>query len=136
MWHDMFPLGRAEDVPISYVTNGVHLPTWMAPPMRSLLTEAFGLGWERRAADPVMWQQVDEIPDDRALAGPHRAAQRAGRHHPAQGRRRPPRSGRGPRLLHGRPSQAFDPEALTLGFARRLATYKRLNLLVHDASPG
>jgi starch phosphorylase len=133
MWHDMFPLGRAEDVPISHVTNGVHLPTWMAPPMRALLTEAFGPDWERSAADPVMWQQVDQIPA--AELWRVREEQRAELVTTIRRKVVIDRLARGEDLdFSTAGSDAFDTGTLTFGFARRLATYKRLNLLVHDAA--
>ncbi len=61
MWHEMFPDEPVDRVPISHVTNGVHLPTWMAPPMRAVLTRHFGEGWERHATDPDLWKGVEAI---------------------------------------------------------------------------
>ena len=61
MWRPLFPAGT--DVPIGHVTNGVHLPTWMAAPMRELLHRHLGQGWERRAVDPATWEPVENIPD-------------------------------------------------------------------------
>ena len=107
--------------------------------MRALLTERFGEGWERHASDPVMWKQVDDDPDD---GGSGRSAASSARELvtlvQAQGRRRPPLAGRGHRLRPSRRARPSTPAFLTVGFARRLATYKRLNLLVHntDARPG
>ncbi len=132
MWHELFPLVSTDQVPITHVTNAVHLPTWMAPPMRRLLTECFGEGWERHASDPVMWKQVDQL-DDEALWAV-RCEQRENLVY--QVRRKVPvdRLSRGEDIdfvTAGR--ESFDANFLTLGFARRLATYKRLNLLVYDA---
>jgi glycogen phosphorylase len=132
MWHEMFPLGSTDDVPISHVTNAVHLPTWMAPPMRTLLTECFGDGWERHASDPVMWKQIDDIDDERLWAV--RCAQRDELVYAVRRKVVVDRLARGEDIdfvQSGR--EAFDPSYLTVGFARRLATYKRLNLLVHNA---
>ncbi len=132
MWHEMFPLGSTDEVPISYVTNAVHLPTWMSPPMRELLTECFGQGWERHASDPVVWKQVEDL-DDEALWRV-RCQQRELLVRLVRRKVVVDRLSRGEDIdfvLAG--SQAFDSEYLTVGFARRLATYKRLNLLVHDA---
>lgn len=131
MWHEMFPREATEDVPITHVTNGVHLPTWMAPPMRALLTEHLGEGWESRAADAAMWKRVDEIPDEDLWAARRRMREEL----VAMLRRKVviDRLARGEDIefVHAA-AEAFDPDHLTVGFARRLATYKRLNLLVHD----
>ncbi|HEY8081109.1 MAG TPA: alpha-glucan family phosphorylase [Acidimicrobiales bacterium] len=132
MWHEMFPLGSTDEVPISYVTNAVHLPTWMAPQMRALLTEHFGEGWERHASDPVVWKQIDDISDEELWKV--RCAQRDELVQLVRRKVVVDRLARGEDIdfiQAGR--DAFDPTFLTLGFARRLATYKRLNLLVHDA---
>ncbi len=132
MWRDLYPATLPEDgVPIGHVTNGVHVPTWIGDPMRRLLDERLGAGWIERAGDPATWAGVDEL-DDAALA----AARRAQRERLiALLRERIPRE----RLARGeerayaeQAAHAFDPEALTIGFARRVATYKRLVLLVQD----
>jgi len=132
MWHEMFPLGSTDDVPISYVTNAVHLPTWMAPPMRALLTEHFGEGWERHASDAGLWKHVDDIPDDALWKV--RCSQRDELVRLVRRKVVVDRLARGEDIDFVQAGRdAFDPTYLTLGFARRLATYKRLNLLVHDA---
>jgi glycogen phosphorylase len=132
MWHEMFPLGSTDDVPITHVTNAVHLPTWMAPPMRRLLTECFGEGWERHASDPGLWKRVDDL-DDEALWAV-RCEQRENLVYQVRRKVTVDRLARGEDIDFVEAGRdAFDPDYLTLGFARRLATYKRLNLLIHDA---
>ncbi|HEV3212411.1 MAG TPA: alpha-glucan family phosphorylase [Acidimicrobiales bacterium] len=132
MWHEMFPLGSTDDVPISHVTNAVHLPTWMAPPMRELLTETFGEGWERHASDPIMWKQVDDIEDQRLWDV--RCTQREQLVYAVRRKVVVDRLSRGEDIDFVQAArEAFDETYLTVGFARRLATYKRLNLLVHNA---
>jgi len=131
MWHEMFPHGTIDQVPIRHVTNAVHLPTWMAPPMRALLTRHFGEGWERRASDPAVWAGVDAIPDEELWEV--RCEQR--RDLVALIRRKVvvDRLARGEDIDYVQAgAEAFDPSFLTIGFARRLATYKRLNLILHD----
>jgi starch phosphorylase len=133
MWHEMFPLGTTDQVPIGHVTNAVHLPTWMAPPMRALLTRHFGEGWERHASDPTVWAGVDAIPDEELWGV--RCEQR--RDLVALIRRKVvvDRLARGEDIDFVQAgAEAFDPSFLTVGFARRLATYKRLSLLLHDAT--
>jgi starch phosphorylase len=132
MWADMWPDRAVEDVPIGHVTNGVHVPSWLGGPMRALLDRHLEPGWIERAADPATWEAVDAIADDEL-----RAARRRQREELiAMLRQRVPRDrlGRGEeRAFAEAGARAFDPDVLTLGFARRVATYKRLGLLVHDA---
>ena len=131
MWHEMYPHGSTDEVPITHVTNAVHLPTWMAPPMRRLLTECFGEGWERFAHDPILWKQVDEIDDERLWDV--RCTQRDELVYQIRRKVVVDRLARGEDIDFVQAGRdAFDPTFLTIGFARRLATYKRLNLLVHD----
>jgi starch phosphorylase len=131
MWKPLYAVKRDDDVPIGHVTNGVHVPTWMAPPMRELLDRHLGPGWLERAADPATWEAVDAIPDEElwatrtrlreALVGYVREADaeaRLGRYEDASAVEA---------VAH-----AFQPDRLTLGFARRVATYKRLHLLFRD----
>ena len=100
--------------------------------MRTLLRETFGEGWERHASDPVIWKQVDDIPDERLWQV--RCEQREELVRLVRRKVVVDRLARGEDIdfVQAGP-HAFDPSYLTLGFARRLATYKRLNLLVHNA---
>ena len=79
MWHPLFSDRAIDEVPITSVTNGVHVPTWLAPPMRSLLDAHLGEDWLARADDPATWEAVDDISDEdlwrarvRVPADPHR----------------------------------------------------------------
>ena len=131
MWSALWP-GRAFDqVPISHVTNGVHFPTWVGAPMRELLDRQLGEDWLERAADPDAWLAVDQIPDAELWAA--RERQRAELVEFIRERSVTDRLGRGDeREYVEAAARAFDPAALTLGFARRVATYKRLDLLTRD----
>ena len=131
MWRPLFPDRDASDVPIGHVTNGVHLPTWMARGMRQLLDRHLPAGWIHDAADPEVWRAVHDIPDHElwAVRGDLR------RQLVAFARDRSALD----RLARGESSdsveaarEAFDADSLTIGFARRVATYKRLYLLVSD----
>lgn len=124
MWRE---LGR----PIGHVTNGVHLPTWLGGPMRELLDRHLGAGWLQRAIDPQTWAPVDDIPAADLWAV--RDAQRAELVAYVRDRSVADRLSRGEdRQYVEAASHAFDPEVLTIGFARRMATYKRLTLLISD----
>jgi starch phosphorylase len=133
MWQEMFPGNGVNEVPISHVTNAVHLGTWMASPMRRLLTECFGEGWERHASDATMWAQVDQISDEDIWSV--RGQQRSELVHTLRRKVVVDRLARGEDIdfVHAG-DISFDPGYLTIGFARRLATYKRLHLLVHHAA--
>src|SRR3712207_6148919 len=65
MWHGLWPDRHDVDhVPIGHVTNGVHVPTWVGPPMRDLLDRHLGDDWMARCVEPGTWDAVDSIPDE------------------------------------------------------------------------
>jgi starch phosphorylase len=133
MWNPLFPDRAEADVPITYVTNGVHLPTWMNPTMRHLLTRFLGHDWERHANDMNMWNHVDEISDIDLWDA--RCQMRLQLVEMIRSRIVVDRLARGEDVDHAVSGlDAFDPTNLTLGFARRLATYKRLDLLFYDVN--
>ncbi len=131
MWNVLWPERSTDEVPIGHVTNGVHIPTWVGAPMRALLDRYLGEDWMARAADPQTWAGVENIPD-RELWEVRRAQRGALVDYIA-------RRSVTDRLLRGdvyeyvdAAARVFDPDTLTLGFARRVATYKRLDLLMRD----
>jgi glycogen phosphorylase len=131
MWNGLWPDRVADDVPIGHVTNGVHIPTWLGAPMRELLDRHLGDGWITRAADPDTWAAVDAIPDEDLWQV--RTAQRTALISFVRQRSTTDRLGRGDvREYVEAAARAFDPDVLTIGFARRVATYKRLDLLTRD----
>jgi starch phosphorylase len=131
MWHDLWPDRAVEDVPITHVTNGAHIPTWIGGPMRELLDRYLGEGWADRAVDPATWEPVDSIPAAELWAA--RNAQRAQLIDVVRERSVTDRLGRGDTAEYVRAAvRALDPDVLTVGFARRVATYKRLDLLLRD----
>jgi starch phosphorylase len=133
MWRDLWPDRPVDEVPIAHVTNGVHVPTWIGGPMRELLDRHLGEGWLDRAADAATWEGVDGISDEELWDV--RCRQRAGLVDYVRTKSITDRLGRDePRGYVEAAAVAFDPDALTVGFARRLATYKRLHLLVQDSA--
>jgi starch phosphorylase len=131
MWHELWPDLRVEDVPIGYVTNGVHVPTWIGTAIRELLDRHLGEGWMTRAAQAGTWAAVDQIPDQELWDA--RARQRAELVERVRVRSATERLLRGDsRDYVDAAATAFDPGTLTIGFARRVATYKRLDLLTRD----
>jgi starch phosphorylase len=131
MWQPLWPDRAVEDVPIRHVTNGVHTATWLGAPMREVLDRHLGPAWMARVAEPETWRPLEEIPDDELWAA--RRRQRAALVDLVRDRAPLDRLARGEAREYVEAAvQAFDPDALTLGFARRLATYKRLDLLLQD----
>ncbi|MGE5183954.1 MAG: alpha-glucan family phosphorylase [Acidobacteriota bacterium] len=127
MWQHLWPGRSAQDVPIGHITNGVHLPTWMAEPMRALLDRHLGRGWEARDD----WAGLDQIPDEELWAV--RTALRARLVEYVRRKTITDRLARGEPIAYAEgAASTFDPSVLTLGFARRLAAYKRMHLLVQD----
>jgi starch phosphorylase len=131
MWHALWPDLPLDNVPITHVTNGVHIPSWLGAPMRALLDRHLGEDWLARATDPATWSPVDDIPA--AELWEARCAQRAQMIDYVRDRAVHDRLGRDEPQSYAEAAAGLDPDALTLGFARRLATYKRLHLLVADA---
>ena len=70
MWQPLYGGQPAAAVPIRHVTNGVHVATWMAPPMQRLFDRYLGPGWVLRTADPATWKGVADIPDSESVASP------------------------------------------------------------------
>ncbi len=131
MWKHFWPGLPVEQVPIRSVTNGIHAPTWIAPELHRLYSKSLSPVWTGTCDDQAMWQRVLEIPDQELWA----VRQALKRKLMAFIRERARTS-----WMHGhlQPSQVLsrgtllDPEALTIGFARRFATYKRATLLFQD----
>jgi starch phosphorylase len=131
MWQDLWPGRAIEGVPITHVTNGVHLPTWLGAPMRRLLDRHLGENWLARAAEPALWAALEAVPDAELWAA--RNQQRAALVDYVRNRSTVDRLERGESREYAQAAaRAFDPSVLTIGFARRVATYKRLHLIVQD----
>jgi glycogen phosphorylase len=128
MWQPLWPDRGAQKVPIGHVTNGVHTTTWMGDPVRALLARHLGADWSRRLGDAALWDRVGDIPDDALWQA--RCAQREALVRYVRERSITDRLTRGePADYVEAAAQVFDPGVLTIGFARRVATYKRLHLL-------
>jgi starch phosphorylase len=131
MWQELWPSQDVGNVPIGHVTNGVHVPTWIGGPMRALLDRALGDRWLTETDDPGVWAAVDRLPEKELWAA--RRVQRSELVEFIRSRSTADRLARGDvRDYVQAAARAFDPDVLTLGFARRVATYKRLELLTRD----
>jgi starch phosphorylase len=131
MWWGLYP-GRSQDaVPIGHITNGVHVPSWLAPQMCRLYDRHLGVGWQSNSGEARTWEEIENV-DDGELWETHLSLKSqlidfARRRVREQAERR------------GEPHQTLQalgkvlsPDALTIGFARRFATYKRANLILAD----
>jgi starch phosphorylase len=131
MWRPLWPDRDVDEVPIGHITNGVHVPTWIGAPMRELFDRWLGEDWLARVADPDTWAAVDSIPG--AELWEARARQRAELMEFVRDRSTKNRLLRGDARGYAEAAaRVFDPDVLTIGFARRVATYKRLELLTRD----
>jgi starch phosphorylase len=131
MWTGLYP-GRSEDaVPIGHITNGVHVPSWLAPQMFRLYDRHLGIGWHEHSSEARIWEGIEDV-DDGELWETHlslksQLLQFVRRRAVQQAERR----GELKKALQAL-SRALSPDALTIGFARRFATYKRANLILAD----
>jgi starch phosphorylase len=131
MWRPLFRGERDDDVPISHVTNGAHLPTFLSEPLEQLFSRHLGGDWRHRAAEPATWEPVLGIPNEELWAARGEARERLVRF--AREKSEQDQLLRGDQIEEVRAIEHWlGPDVLTLGFARRLATYKRLNLLAWD----
>ncbi|HYG54537.1 MAG TPA: alpha-glucan family phosphorylase [Burkholderiales bacterium] len=131
---DFWPQVSPEENPVDYITNAVHVPTFLAPEWGEVLERFLGVGWMHRLGYPGIWEKIREIPDHifwsvrqdinaRLLhMVRHRIAAQHARNHGSESHLE--------RLLrHADPAK---PNVLTIGFGRRFATYKRATLLFSD----
>ncbi len=131
MWQFLWPELDPDQVPITSITNGVHTPTWVAPSLADLYTTYLGAGWMEHVDDPATWANIDAIPDDELWAAHHQLKHDLIAYARQRIRQRDERLGEGASLLPGG-RELLNPDALTIGFARRFATYKRATLLFRD----
>ncbi len=118
MWQKMFPNFSLEEVPIKHITNGVHAPTWIAPAFKNLFDKHIGKDWTKVLTRKNAWfKSVEKIPDAEIWDAHLLLKQQL------------------IAFIRERKNAAnlFDKDVLTIGFARRVAGYKRWNLLLHDA---
>ena len=131
MWTSLWPGVPSDQVPIRAITNGVHVPTWIGPDADRLFRQRLGEDWMERHDDPALWRQADAIPEE--LLWQMRRSQKQGLFEYLRERTRGRWSGDridpGQTIAFG---SLFDPDAFTIAFARRFATYKRADLILRD----
>ena len=132
MWAHLWPDTPVDQVPIHHITNGVHTETWLAPELRALYDRYFIPDWQEEKDRASAWQRIESVPD-KALWAAHLACKkRMVEFLRVRLKRQQLRHGEGHRKLT-QIDMVFDADALTLGFARRFATYKRSTLIFQDA---
>jgi starch phosphorylase len=128
MWSSLWPGGKEDDVPIGHITNGVHVPSWLAVQMHALYTRHLGADWVRRRSEPRVWDAIENV-DDAEMWETHQVLKArlidfCRRRSLVQCERLGE-----PDEVVEQARRALHPNVLTLGFGRRFATYKRAALL-------
>ncbi len=133
MWRHLFedPADQAQVPPVCPITNGVHTGTWLGVDLRGLYERHLGHDWADRVRDSSLWDRVRGIPDDELWTAHQAQKARLGRFCRSLLLEQRARHGSAPDELRA-VGGLFDPEALTIGFARRFATYKRASLVFSD----
>ncbi|MGI8438374.1 MAG: alpha-glucan family phosphorylase [Chthoniobacterales bacterium] len=130
LWKDVWAGVPVEEVPITSITNGIHTKTWMAPEFHELYTK-YLCDWEENLTDHDFWRGVMDIPDAQLWETHQKLKMRLVEFVRERARKRRTRVGESMESIR-RANQILDPEILTIGFARRFATYKRGALLFSD----
>jgi starch phosphorylase len=130
LWRDVWNGVPVHEVPITSITNGIHTKTWMAPEFSALYMKYLG-EWEEQITEPDFWRRVIDIPDAQLWETHQQLKRRLVDFVRERIRARRERLGESPEAIRN-VSRILDPEILTIGFARRFATYKRGALLFSD----
>jgi glycogen phosphorylase len=131
MWQEVWPQVPPGEVPILGITNGIHARSWISHDMADLYDRYLGPRWIERPAEQEIWQRVMRIPDEELWRTHERRRERLVAFARQRLRRQLEQRGGQPSEIR-QAEEVLDPEALTIGFARRFATYKRATLLFHD----
>ncbi len=129
LWQNIWPGVPEWEVPIISINNGVHTRSWISHDMASLFDRYLGPRWTERPGDQTVWESVDEIPDEELWRVHERRRARLVAFTRQRQRAQLEQRGALPTEI-ARATETLDPEALTIGFARRFATYKRATLLL------
>lgn len=131
IWHNIWPELPENRVPVGFITNGVHVRTWLAEPIKQLYTKHLGKDWMERINDPHTWTAVTQIDDaelwEKKQFLRNHLIEYVRRTATAQAKIR----GESKEICKAM-STCLAPSVLTIGFARRFATYKRCNLIFAD----
>ena len=131
MWQFLWPGVDQADVPIGHITNGVHTGTWLSPEIRQLYDRYLPQDWEETIDSPEQWKALDQVPAEELWQAHNARKDILINYVRTSLRRHRLRLGEGPTALRAA-DQILDPNAFTIGFARRFATYKRATLIMRD----
>ncbi|MEA2007884.1 MAG: alpha-glucan family phosphorylase, partial [Chloroflexota bacterium] len=133
MWNFLWPEQKAEEVPITHITNGIHTGTWLARRLRHLYGRYLGRDWMEHIDDQGIWEAVDNIPDEEIWAVRRHLKRKLVFYMRERAREQWLYEGVHPVQVVAA-GTLLNPYALTIGFARRFATYKRADLVLSDFS--
>ena len=131
MWQSLWPDVPRDEIPITHITNGVHFNSWLSREMEQLYERYLGLRWQQEPAEPIIWQHAEQIPAEELWRTHERRRERMVAFTRRRLKEQMQRTGASQSDLDNA-NEALDPEALTIGFARRFATYKRATLILSD----
>ena len=131
MFHDLWPQLPVWEVPVSSITNGVHLTSWLNGDLAALYDQYLQPDWRDRFDDAAIWEQVKEIPDEELLEV-HRRRKRRMVNFVRERLKFSALRRQASAVEMRHTEEVLDPNSLTIGFARRFATYKRATLLFRD----
>ncbi len=131
MWNHLWPGVPEKEVPIGHVTNGVHFQSWISYEMNQLYDRYLGPKWREEPGDQAFWQRVENIPAEELWRTHERRRERLVAFARRRLRAQLVRRSAPPSEIEAA-EEVLDPETLTIGFARRFATYKRATLLLKD----
>ncbi|HEY6072056.1 MAG TPA: alpha-glucan family phosphorylase, partial [Anaerolineales bacterium] len=131
MWHFLWPDAEEEEVPITYVTNGVHTSNWMARRLQALLAKYMGPDWMDHLDETGLWDKLNDVPAEEMWAVRQHLKRKMSFYMRDRVRERWRTGGFHPVQVVAS-GVLLNPYALTIGFARRFATYKRASLILSD----
>jgi len=131
MWRDLLPRIPVDEIPITSITNGIHPSSWISKDMANLYDRYLSPTWMRKPADLTIWKQVEQIPAEELWRTHERRRERLVAFARVRLRKQLERQGALISEIE-KADEVLNPEALTIGFARRFATYKRATLILQD----
>ena len=131
MWQGLWPEVPDEEIPIVHITNGTHFPSWISHDMKELYDRYLGLRWRDEPADQSVWQRAERISGEELWRTHERRRERLVTFARRRLRAQLERRGASQTAIEAA-DEVLNPEALTIGFARRFAPYKRATLLLRD----
>lgn len=131
MWQSLWPGVPETEIPIGHVTNGVHFPSWISAEMNELYDRYLGPRWRDEPADDRLWARIERVSAEELWRTHEKRRERLVAFARRQLRAQLVRRG-APQAEVEAADEVLNPDILTIGFARRFATYKRATLLLHD----